>query len=219
MRVRTEEKRNEIIRIAGELFDTQGFERTSMSQISERLGGSKATLYGYFPSKQELLFAVLDFDVSTEADRLMGEFLSSDDLRDGLTKMGIAYLMRRLSTTPISNVRIVSTQPEGSNVGPEFYANVLRPAWMRLAKRFESMMKEGRLRKADPWVAAMHWKGLNEWDMFEKRLMGAITEPDPKEIKRASELAADAFLRLYGSEGSDPKGLKRVAGRKTGKRR
>lgn len=204
MRVRTEEKRNEIIRIAGALFDAQGFERTSMSQISERLGGSKATLYGYFPSKQELLFAVLNYDVTTEADRLMGEFLSSEDLREGLINMGIAYMMRRLSTTPISNVRIVSTQPEGSNVGPEFYKNVLRPAWQRLAKRFDSMMKEGRLQKADPWVAAMHWKGLQEWDMFEKRLMGAITEPDPNEIKRAATLGAEAFLKLYGTEKSVP---------------
>jgi AcrR family transcriptional regulator len=204
MRVRTEEKRNEIIRIAGELFDSQGFERTSMSQISERLGGSKATLYGYFPSKQELLYAVLNYDVSTEADRLMGEFLAAEDLREGLINLGVAYMMRRLSTTPISNVRIVSTQPEGSQVGPEFYKNVLRPAWQRLAKRFEQMMGEGRLQKADPWVVAMHWKGLQEWDMFEKRLMGAITEPDAKEIRRASTLGAEAFLKLYGTAKSRP---------------
>ena len=46
----------------------------------------------------------------------------------------------------------------------------------------------------------MHWKGLNEWDMFEKRLLGAIQGPDPKEIARASTLAADAFLKLYGPE-------------------
>jgi hypothetical protein len=46
----------------------------------------------------------------------------------------------------------------------------------------------------------MHWKGLNEWDMFEKRLLGAIRGPDLVEINRASTLAADAFLQLYGPE-------------------
>lgn len=214
MRVRTEEKRNEIIRIASALFDAQGYERTSMSQISEKLGGSKATLYGYFPSKQDILFAVLNYDVSTEADRLMGEFLSAEDLQDGLIKLGTAYMMRRLSTTPISNVRIVSTQPEGSPVGPEFYKNVLRPAWMRLAKRFSQMMDEGRLQKADPWVVAMHWKGLQEWDMFEKRLMSAITEPDPKEIKRAATLGAEAFLKLYGTDKSVPQKKAKLSAKK-----
>ena len=46
MRMRTEEKKQEIIRIAAELFEQLGYERTSMSAIAARVGGSKATLYG-----------------------------------------------------------------------------------------------------------------------------------------------------------------------------
>ena len=200
MRVRTEEKRREIVDVASELFEKHGFERTSMSMISERLGGSKATLYGYFKSKEQLLAAVLLYDVTDQADRLMNEFLSSDDLRDGLIKLGVAYMTRRLSSVPIANVRMVANQPADSTLGKEFFERVLQPAWQRLARRFELMMDQGLLKRADPWVAAMHWKGLNEWDMFEKRLLGAIRGPDPDEINRASTLAADAFLKLYGPE-------------------
>lgn len=199
MRVRTEEKRREIVDAASELFEKHGFERTSMSMISERLGGSKATLYGYFKSKEQLLAAVLLYDVTDQADRLMNEFLSSGSLREGLIKLGVAYMTRRLSSVPIANVRMVANQPAGSTVGKEFYERVLGPAWKRLAARFELMMDEGILKRADPWVAAMHWKGLNEWDMFERRLLGAIQGPDPEEIQRASTLAADAFLQLYGA--------------------
>ena len=60
MRLRTEVKRQEIVRIAAQLFEELGYERTSMSEISARVGGSKATLYGYFASKEDLLRAVLD---------------------------------------------------------------------------------------------------------------------------------------------------------------
>ena len=201
VRVRTEEKRREIVDVAAELFEKHGFDRTSMSMIAERLGGSKATLYGYFKSKDELLEAVLIFDVTEQADRLMNEFLSQRNVRDGLVKLGIAYMTRRLSPVPIANVRNVATQPQGSTIGKQFYETVLRPAWERLARRFNLMMDEGILRRADPWIAAMHWKGLNEWDMFEKRLLGAIDGPDPKEIERASKAAADAFLKLYGANG------------------
>jgi AcrR family transcriptional regulator len=200
MRVRTDEKRREIVRVASELFEEHGFERTSMSMISERLGGSKATLYGYFKSKEQLLAAVLLYDVTDQADRLMNEFLSSDDLREGLIKLGVAYMTRRLSSVPIANVRMVANQPSDSTLGKEFFERVLEPAWQRLARRFELMMDQGLLKRADPWVAAMHWKGLNEWDMFEKRLLGAIGGPDLVEINRASTLAADAFLQLYGPE-------------------
>ncbi|GAA4752592.1 TetR family multidrug efflux transcriptional regulator VceR [Sphingomonas daechungensis] len=202
MRVRTEEKKREIVDVAAELFHEHGFERTSMSMIAERLGGSKATLYGYFQSKEQLLAAVLLYDVTDEADRLMNEFLSSGDLRDGLIKLGIAYMTRRLSPVPIANVRMVATQPADSPVGKEFFERVLGPAWDRLARRFALMMDEGLLKRADPWVVAMHWKGLNEWDMFEKRLLGAIDGPDPELLKKSSTLAAEAFLQLYGTDES-----------------
>lgn len=203
MRVRTEEKRREIVAAAAELFEELGYDRASMSLISQRVGGSKATLYGYFHSKEELLEAVLVYDVTEQADKLMNEFLAGKNLRQGLISLGIAYMTRRLSSTPIANVRMVATQPDGSTVGKRFYEGVLRPAWKRLATRFEMMMDEGVLKRADPWVAAMHWKGLCEWDMFEKRLLGAIPAGDPKEIKTAATYAADAFLKLYGANGED----------------
>jgi len=201
VRVRTEEKRREIVQVASDLFHDNGYERTSMSMISEKLGGSKATLYGYFSSKEELLAATLVYDVTEEADRLMNEFLANRNLREGLIQLGTAYLMRRLSATPVANIRMVATLPEGTKIGKNFYETVLRPAWQRLADRFEQMMDDGILKRADPWVAAMHWKGLNEWDMFEKRLLGAIDGPDPREIETAAPAAADAFLTIYGANG------------------
>lgn len=199
MRVRTDDKRREIVEIAAQAFEELGYDRTSMSLISQRVGGSKATLYGYFKSKEELLLAALDYDVGEEAQRLMNEFFSQSRLREGLIFLGDAYLQRRLAPRPIANVRMVSSQPESSGVGKTFYDNVLYPAWKRLADRFEGLMDEDVLIRADPWTAAMHWKGLCEWDLFDQRLLGAITEGDPKEIRKIATLAADAFLKLYGT--------------------
>jgi AcrR family transcriptional regulator len=209
--VRTEEKRREIVGVAAQLFQELGYERTSMSLISERLGGSKATLYGYFKSKEELLQAVLVYDVTEEADRLMNEFLSGQNLREGLITLGKAYMHRRLSPGPIANVRIVATQPQDSTIGRDFYERILGPAWQRLANRFQMMMDAGILKQADPWIAAMQWKGMCEWDMFERRLLGAIKEADPDEVERASIAAADAFLTLYGTDKVEPPAKKQAA--------
>lgn len=193
MRVRTEEKRQEIIRIAAELFEELGYERTSMSAIAARVGGSKATLYGYFASKEDLLRAVLDNDVNEEADRLLHEFLAEKDLRGGLIRLGISYLSRH--HVRAANIRTVANQP----IAQEFYDGVLRPAWQRLADRFAAMMKEGRLKFADPWTTAMHWKGLNEWDMLERHLLSATAVDDPNDIVSAATAAADAFLKVYAT--------------------
>ena len=191
MRVRSEEKRQQIIRIAAELFEELGYERTSMSAIAARVGGSKATLYSHFGSKEELLRAVLENDVSAEADRLMQEFLAEDDLRRGLIRLGISFLSR--NQTRARNIRTVVNQP----IAEEFYETVLRPAWQRLADRFAAMMKEGRLKFADPWTTAMHWKGLNEWDLLERHLLSAKAPANPNDIVTAATAAADAFLKVY----------------------
>lgn len=201
-RVRTEEKRDEIVRIASELFQEHGYDRCSMAALSERLGGSKATLYGYFPSKEDLLRAVIKCEVASEFDRVLHDFHEDADLRKGLIRLGVAYHNKRLSSLPVANIRAIVNQPPCSTMGKEFYEGIIQPAFEGVARQFEQLMDEGRLRRADPWVVLMHWKGLNDWDLFERRLIGAISGPEDVDVEKVATLAADAFLKLYGVEES-----------------
>ncbi|HWI84941.1 MAG TPA: TetR/AcrR family transcriptional regulator C-terminal domain-containing protein, partial [Sphingomonas sp.] len=117
-----------------------------------------------------------------------------------LVGLGIQFLTGRLAALPISNLRTLAGLPTESTMGRDFYQTVLRPAWEMLSEHFDTLMKNGHLREADPWVAAMHWKGLHEGELLEKRLIGAISHPDPREVKRVAAQAADAFLRIYSVE-------------------
>jgi len=54
-----ESRKEEIVEIAGQLFDRLGYENTSMSKIAQALGSGKASLYYYFKSKEELFLNVL----------------------------------------------------------------------------------------------------------------------------------------------------------------
>jgi len=199
-RVRTEEKRDEIVRIASEAFNELGYDRCSMATISDRLGGSKATLYGYFSSKEELLRAVLQCQVASEFDRLMHELHDEPNLREGLIRLGTAYLKKKLSSLPVANIRCIVNQPLCSTMGREFYESVIHPAFKNIAAQLQVLMDQGRLRQVDPWVALMHWKGLHDWDLFERRLIGVITGPQDVDIEKIATLGADAFLKLYGTE-------------------
>ena len=204
-RVRTDEKRAEIIQTASELFDELGYDRCSMATISDRLGGSKATLYGYFSSKEELLRAVLKCQIASEFDELIQAFPEQADLRDALIRLGIAYNRKRLSSLPVANIRSLVNQPPGSTLGKEFFETIIRPTFEHMTSRFQQMMDAGRLKQADPHVALMHWKGLNDWDVFERRIIGAISGPEDVDIERIATEAADAFLKLYGHVESEPK--------------
>ena len=51
--------KQEILEAALDLFSTQGFEATSVSQIADAVGIRKASLYSHFASKQEILDALV----------------------------------------------------------------------------------------------------------------------------------------------------------------
>ncbi len=51
--------KQEILNVALDLFSTQGYEATSVSQIAEAVGIRKASLYSHFVSKQEILDALV----------------------------------------------------------------------------------------------------------------------------------------------------------------
>ncbi|RKD91140.1 TetR/AcrR family transcriptional regulator [Mangrovibacterium diazotrophicum] len=57
--IRTE-KKQKIMEVALELFATNGFHATSMSQIAKQAGISKGLAYNYFESKNELLIEIID---------------------------------------------------------------------------------------------------------------------------------------------------------------
>ena len=200
VRTRSDEKRREIIRVAAETFQELGYERTSMLTIAERMRGSKQTLYNYFGSKEDLLRAVLDLDVGEVADEALEGMREAKSLRSGLARLGEVYLARQLAPLAISNMRTVATQPAESGIGEDFYQNILCAAWNRVADALKTLMAEGKLRSADPWLAAMHFKGLVLQDLLERQLLNAAKRTSAKEIEAAAKDAADAFLRIYGND-------------------
>jgi AcrR family transcriptional regulator len=52
--------RETIRAVALELFSNKGFDQTSLREIAERVGLTKASLYYHYPSKQALLLAIVD---------------------------------------------------------------------------------------------------------------------------------------------------------------
>src|SRR6266567_3414379 len=60
--------RRSILDAARELFVTEGFQNVSIRKIAERIEYSPAAIYGYFPSKDDIFFALAE-----EGLRLLGD--------------------------------------------------------------------------------------------------------------------------------------------------
>ncbi len=55
-----ENRKNEIIDVALKLFAQQGYHSTTLDEVAAKIGVTKATLYYYFRSKEEVLRAILN---------------------------------------------------------------------------------------------------------------------------------------------------------------
>jgi AcrR family transcriptional regulator len=61
----TGDTRSRIQTVALELFTEQGYEKTSLREIAERLGVTKAALYYHFKSKDEIVHSIVDDRIRT----------------------------------------------------------------------------------------------------------------------------------------------------------
>lgn len=67
-----EEAKNRIIKRSVTFFSNKGYHKTKMSEIADSLGVSKAALYQYFESKEDLFTQVMQYYV----DSIQGELIS-----------------------------------------------------------------------------------------------------------------------------------------------
>ena len=128
-----DQRRERIIQVARSVFYEVGYAGASMSMISSRLGGAKASLYAYFNSKEDLFEAIIREQCGQIADLFLAH-TGTDDLRATLGK----ELHSRLATMNEHMTRVgknLATANSAYNqmVG-SFESQVLSQA-----KRFEAL--------------------------------------------------------------------------------
>lgn len=202
MRVKLDSRRQAIIDHAGAVFREYGYERASMSQIAARVGGSKATLYGYFKSKQEIFSAVMFGAMESQAEAMFALMdLQADDPSQSLRTFGCAYLDLLLSPEINAVMRIGIAEGHNASVGSVMYEQGPQRGLLMVAEHLQSWIDRGVLRQVDSQIAAQHLLALLKAGVFEPMLFGAKLTSN-----RAGAVAdaVDVFLRAYGTNVKAP---------------
>lgn len=191
-----DERRENILAVAAEAFALEGYGITSMSTIAARLGGSKATLYKYFTSKEELFQAVMQ----RKCEAVIGPLEElADTSRDPATLLyafGKIFLSRLCQPDALDIHRTVHGEgqrfPEVARTffayGPEAAYSVLVPA----LARFHA---EGQIDCPDPRLAAEQFLAMVRGDLHLRVSSGLIPPPDEGEIERQVRHAVGIFVR------------------------
>jgi AcrR family transcriptional regulator len=199
MRVRTASKRDQIIEVAAKAFMETGYERTSMAEIAAGVGGSKATLYGYFPSKEELFVAVAARLGENHMKEALGQLSEVSAQIDRQLRVFGETLLGFISTPEsLAIQRVVTAEAGHSNVGQLFYQAGPKMAVETITTFLQSAMDRQQLRRADPLVAALHIMALLQAEVMPLAMLGMpvrITKPRVQAVVRR---AVDVFIAAYG---------------------
>ena len=158
--------KQEILNAALDLFSTQGFDATSMSQIAEAVGVRKASLYSHFASKDDILKSLMQNVLETyekhsifaNADFDNPEFIKGKQniTPDSLAKRIIEHIKFILHDPFVSKGRKMLTIGQFSNA--EMAAMQTKHNYCDVMRFFTGLVKllinQGKLKDGDEEIMA-----------------------------------------------------------------
>lgn len=202
MRVRTESKREAILEAASQVFLESGFEGASMAEIAARVGGSKATLYGYFGSKEDLFVEVMHSAAKHHFERIFAALENdSDDLPLALQRFGERTLAVLCQESAVQARRAIIAESGRSDIGMRFFEGGPKKGTAELGRFLALQMEKGKLRQSDPIVAAHHLMALLDSETITPRLFGIEKKLTKGYIREAVGRALDTFLAGHRPSG------------------
>ena len=198
MRTKTEEKRQAILDVAAATFGELGFARTSMAEICTRLGGSKATLYNYFPSKEalflEVMFQAHESDFLHTMQSLQG---GHSDVARALRTFGCQLLGLLYAPNVIAVRRLLVAEGDRAQIGQRCFDHGPRRSNACVAAFLSQAMEQGLLRTACTTLATRHLHALLEAELLPRFLFQHEPLPTAQEITACCDRAVAAFMQLY----------------------
>lgn len=199
-------RRQSILEVAREVFMEDGFAAASMSSIASRVGGSKGTLYNYFPSKQELFKAVIrsecDLKQAAMFDSLEAE---GEEVEAVLREVGRRYTSLVLSEQAVILSRVVIAEstrlPE---LGCVLYEAGPKRGRVHLAAYVRRQMQAGCLRPGNAERMVDQYCEMCLSPLYRQRLMNVIGPPSEAEVRETVDAALAVIMAAYRPEAGVP---------------
>jgi len=193
---RGEERRNALLEAATHVFLTHGFEKATLGEVIARSGGSRATLYARFGSKEGLFAAIIEAKcrqivVALEDGRIDG------GLEEVLREFATVYMGELMSVESLALYRLVIGESERF---PKLGAAVFQAGPNAAAERLIAYLRSNvnasilELSDSDIDIAARQFLEMVKGDLHMRALMRTKKRPTKKEVERCIDLAVKVFL-------------------------
>jgi len=192
---RAEMRRAAFLRAAREVFLEFGYEQANMAEIVRRAGGSLSTLYAQFGGKKGLFEAMIDSRVGELTQQMELELAAHAPLREGLQRIGEAFLIRQTDADNLDTMRLMVAQakkfPEVAETWAKRAPEAVRKA---LAGYLKDRVDAGEIRIENFDLAASIYFDLVRSRIQFRALMLPSYRPTEQEIHDTVERAVKVFI-------------------------
>ena len=184
-------RRTAILDAARLCFLDSGFIRTSISDIIAISGGSRATVYEEFGSK-EGLFAAL---IASILEQMRLPEIADGSPDEILRELGLSYMAQLLDPEALALYRVVLGESSHiRQLGPAIFDAGPRAAAEALAERLRAWSRGGELAVHDPERAATLFLAMVEGDLHRAAVLWSRT-PSAVQVAAHVDAAVQLFLR------------------------
>ena len=191
-------RRRAFVAAATSAFFDQGYAGTTMSGIASAVGGSKTTLWSYFPSKEELFTAVVD-DIVERYGKSLSVEVSLDDPVDAVLRRFAGALVSTIYSAPVMALHrlVISEAVRFPHLAELFYERGPRRGKQRLADYFAAVMARGDLRRGEPMRAVHQFVALCQAGSYEQALLNLAAPQGERIPSHDIDSAIDGFMRIW----------------------
>lgn len=186
IRFSAEDRRQQILDVATELFARQGFEGTTTRQIAEAAGVNEAIIFRHFPSKQDLYWELLERKIrrADEHSPLIINESSGAELK--FLHVAEHFLSTRAADPALGRLLIFAAL-EDHELSERLFRTHVAVYFERLAEIIRVEIAAGRFRNVDPVIAARGFLGMLVYHYMVQDLFG---------MKRYQDFELHEFARI-----------------------
>jgi AcrR family transcriptional regulator len=159
---RKEDRAEHIYRVTAEIMCEKGYEATSMSDIADAVGLTKAGVYHYISGKQQLLFEIMSFAMDKVEQEVVRPARLVADPEERLRLIVSRHSRRILE----SGGAVTIVLEEMAALARPHYGSIRnrKRAYYDLVRQtLEELQAAGRLRDIDPTSGAFTVLGMINW--------------------------------------------------------
>lgn len=162
-----DERREQIVQTAIELFSQRGFKGTTTKEIAKAVGVSEAIIFRHFATKDDLYAAILDAKACEDGVH-MSPWEGNEKLADAIARKDDFEVFYQLAASAldkhqanISFLRLLFFSAlEEHDLAERFFQDFVRRIYDFIGGYIEMRQRDGVFRQVDPRVAVRSFMGM-----------------------------------------------------------